>query len=148
MGYFQKILEALKNFKLENTQLKNLGLQNSAYFILFCVLAREPINICKHFDPSVDAESRYYKFGESSGLWLQRVYDWNTTNPNDSIIQPIVNSSCIGDSPGKNLDQCKFNGYLKKHELCNPCEVEKFKEVCEDLCETTTGPPFGKFKLG
>ena len=110
------------------------------------MLALESMIICKHFDPSVDAGSRYYEESDILGLWLQRVYDFNPTNPN-SIIQPIVTSSCIGDSPGKNLQQCKFNGYLKEHELCNPCEVKKFKEMCEDLCETTTGPPFGGFML-
>ena len=104
--------------------------------------------VCKHFDPSVDAGSRYYRYKEiGDGHWLQRVYDLHQTNPNDWIIQPIVTSSCIGDSPGKNLDQCKFNGYLKEHELCNPCEVKKFKKMCEELCETTTGPLFGEFEL-
>ena len=30
------------------------------------------------------------------------------------LINPIVNSSCIGESPGKKLDQCRFNGYFRQ----------------------------------
>ena len=106
------------------------------------------MGICKHFDPSVDAGSRYYEaINKYDVFWRQRVKDWNPTNPNNSIIQPFVNNLCKGDSPGKNLRQCKFNGYLKEHELCNPCEVKKFKEMCEELCEKTTGPPFGEYLL-
>ena len=106
--------------------------------------------ICKHFDPSVDAESRYYK---RIGLIRRRVYDSNATmikQPSDyadsDIKQPIVDSSCIGESPGKELDQCEFNGYLSADELCNPCEVKEFKEQCEYLC-VRTGTPFGPYKI-
>ena len=66
---------------------------------------------------------------------------------NDEVLHPITNSSCIGESPGQNLDQCKFNGYLSYDELCNPCEVKEFKEQCEEVCEKTTGPPFGPYRL-
>ena len=128
------------------------------------MLAREhTINICKHFDPSVDAESRYYKrnqvYPETSALsfqgdYLSQVYDLNATMikqlsdyTDSDIIQPIVDSSCIGESPGKELDQCKFNGYLSADELCNPCEVKEFKEQCEYLCVRTAGTSFGPFKL-
>ena len=140
--------------------------------ILFCVLARDseydsilesvsfledffnsfPKYICKHFDPSVDAESRYYK--QFSSIISRQVYDLNATMikqlsdyTDSDIIQPIVDSSCIGESPGKELDQCKFNGYLSADELCNPCEVKEFKEQCEYLCVRTAGTSFGPFKL-
>ena len=105
-----------------------------------------PISICEHFDPSVNAGSRYYV--KESPLFI-RVYNLDTTNINDEVIQPIVNRSCIGESPRnlKKLDQCNFNGYLTYDELCNPCEVKEFKEQCEELCEMTTGPEFGPFGL-
>jgi len=67
--------------------------------------------------------------------------------PESRIIRPIVNNSCIGESPGKELDQCKFNGYLTYDELCNPCEVKEFKDQCDYLCERTTGPPFGPYGI-
>ena len=129
----------------------------------------KPLNICKHFDPSVDAESRYYKeyeFLTSS----KRVYGLNATmtkqlsdyaasktqkfypyikemsQNRSNITQPIVNSSCIGESPGKELDQCEFNGYLSVDELCNPCEVKEFKEQCEYLC-VRTETPFAAYKI-
>ena len=70
-----------------------------------------PKTICKHFDPSVDAESRYYKeynFLTSS----KRVYGLNATmmkqlsdyagsmsQNRSNITQPIVDP-CIGESPG------------------------------------------------
>ena len=137
------------------------------------MLARDPINICKHFDPSVDAESRYYKrnqvYPETSvfsfqGDYLSQVYDLNATmikqlrDYESGIVdrrivgrpivdRAIVNSSCIGESPGKELDQCEFNGYLSVDELCNPCEVKEFKEQCEYLCVRTAGTPFGPYKL-
>ena len=101
-----------------------------------------PISICEHFDPSVNTESRYYL---KDYPFLLRVYTSDTTSLNDEVIQPIVNSSCIGESPGKKLDQCKFNGYLSYDELCNPCEVKEFKDHCEEICEKTKGPPFGGF---
>ena len=133
-----------------------------------------PKTICKHFDPSVDAESRYYKkydFLTSTSLGSKRVYGLNATmtkqlsdyaasktqkfypyikemsQNRSTITQPIVNSSCIGESPGKELDQCEFNGYLSADELCNPCEVKEFKEQCEYLCVRTAGTSFGPFKL-
>ena len=122
-----------------------------------------PKTICKHFDPSVDAESRYYKkydFLTSTSLGSKRVYGLNATmmkqlsdyaasmsQNRSNIPQPIVDSSCIGESPGKELDQCEFNGYLSVDELCNPCEVKEFKEQCEYLCVRTVGTPFGPYKL-
>ena len=112
-----------------------MGLRNSAYFILFYSVACESeTHICKHFDPSVDAGNRYYN-------WAKRVYD------SDEGKRPIVNNSCIGENPGKKLNQCKFNGYLRHDQLCNPCEVKEFKELCGELCETTTGPKFGPYRL-
>ena len=115
------------------------------------------ISICEHFDSSIDTETRYYH--EIYSGYIHRVHGLNeslATNFSDlatvnwlyySVIQPYVNSSCIAKSPGKKLDQCKFNGYLNYDELCNPCEVKEFKKQCEELCVTTTGPPFGPFKL-
>ena len=102
--------------------------------------------ICEHFDPSIDAGDRYYH--EVSPRYIERVYDLNATNLNDEVIHPIVDSSCIGGSPGKKLDQCKFNGYLSYDEVCNPCEVKEFQEQCEELCVTTQGPQFGPYRLG
>ena len=60
---------------------------------------------------------------------------------------PFVNNSCIGEFPGKKLDQCYFNGYLEFNELCNPCEKKEFKEQCDELCKTTTGSPYGAYQL-
>ena len=103
-------------------------------------------SICKHFDPSVDAGSRYYKHDD---YHIRRVYDWNETNAYnyDNPQLPFVNDSCIGEFPGKKLDECYFNGYLEYYELCNPCEKKEFKEQCDELCKTTTGPPFGAYDL-
>ena len=110
--------------------------------------------ICKHFDPSVDVGSRYYEHDGYVYSPLIQVHGWNATmimnrlNDLESrILQPIVNNSCIGESPGKELDQCKFNGYLTFDELCNPCEVKEFKEQCDYLCEKTTGPPLGPYGI-
>ena len=82
----------------------------------------------------------------------RRVYDLNEfheTNVYDyeKLQLPIVNNSCIGEFPGKKLDQCDFNGYLEFTELCNPCENKEFKEQCDELCKTTTGPPFGAYQF-
>ena len=122
----------------------------------------KPLNICKHFDPSVDAESRYYKTSDfdlySQVFDLTMIKQPSYTDYKDLIYyqnypepyfasSPIVNSSCIGESPGKELDQCEFNGYLSVDELCNPCEVKEFKEQCEYLCVRTVGTPFGPYKL-
>ena len=96
--YFQKILAALKTSNSKISNPKNWDYRIQPIFILFCVLAQKSMAICKHFDPTVDAEGRYYEEIYNKGWWLQRVYDLNQTNPNDSIIQAIVNSSCIGDS--------------------------------------------------
>ena len=100
--------------------------------------------ICKSFDHSVDTGSRQYEtflpifeiYREP--YYIRRVYDngFNVT----------VNSSCIGESPGR-IDQCDFKGRLTYDELCNPCENRAFKNDCEELCQTTTGPPFGPFIL-
>ena len=122
------------------------------------------ISICEHFDSSIDAKTRYYHSLNPS--FIQRLhgnisdwveywdYDWDyifdfgsMTESEDKLIQPYVNSSCIGKSRGKDPDKCKFNGFLSYDELCNPCEVKEFKEECEELCVTTTGPPFAPFKL-
>ena len=100
--------------------------------------------ICKHFDPSVDAGSRYYH--QRSHGEVERVYGLNATTLNDEDIQPKVINSCIGESPGKKMDQCEFDGYLKYDELCNPCENKEFKEQCGELC-ATNWPPFGPFWL-
>ena len=97
--------------------------------------------ICKHFDPSVDAATRYYEFPR-----MNRVYDLNGKNLT-RIFQPIIDNSCIGESPGKNMDKCEFNGYLHRDELCNPCKVHQFKERCPTLCETTTGLRFGAYYI-
>ena len=132
---------SLNIVEVSNSKNKDHGIQ--PIFIISCVLAEEkPRFICEHFDPSVDAGKRYYH-----KLFNNRVYGVNATNlhPRDGIIQPIVNSSCIGETPGKNLGQCKFNGYLTYDELCNPCKVKEFKEECEELCEITTGPVFGGY---
>ena len=99
--------------------------------------------ICEHFDPSVDTGSHYYR--DLNDPYIERVYGLNATMLDDDVFHTIANSSCIGGSPGKNLDQCKFDGYLIFDELCNPCEVKEFKEQCEELCEMTTGPQFGPF---
>ena len=119
--------------------------------------------ICKSFDHSVDTGSRQYETFETNrgAHYIRRVYDhgFNVT----------VNSSCIGESPAR-IDQCDFNvtsillmdeilqwvyyvfpGMVEKlipyDELCNPCENEAIKNYCEELCQTTTGPPFGPFIL-
>ena len=126
----------------EIKQPKNCDHGIQPIFILFCAFANA-ISICEHFDPSVNAGSRYY--GELIEDIFIRVYNLDTTNLNGEVIQPIVNRSCIGESPGKKLDQCKFNGYLSYDELCNPCEVKEFKDHCEEICEKTKGPPFGGF---
>ena len=114
--------------------------------------------ICKHFDPSVDVGSRYYEeykgydfhyvktnmrqvHGLNAIMIMKRLNDYE-------IIQPIVNSSCIGESPGKELDQCKFNGYLTYDEICNPCKVKEFKEQCDYLCQITPCcSPFGPYRI-
>ena len=141
------------------------------------MLAEDSYFICKNFDPSVDAGRRYYKSGNSGYIQVYEYdneyefdndwsedwsVDWSDgwsdglnmtfleelfNLSENEIVQPIVNSSCIGESPGKELDQCKFNGYLTIAELCNPCEVKEFKEQCEYLCERTTGPPYGPYTL-
>ena len=106
-------------------------------------------SICKHFDSSVDAGSRYYKYQPQYDYTseISRVYDLNG-NLNEFDQKPlIVNNSCIGEFPGKNLDECYFNGYLEYHELCNPCEKKEFKEQCDELCKTATGSPFGAYYL-
>ena len=133
----------VSNSKIIHSKNKDHGIQ--PIFIISCVLAKrtlKPRFICEHFDPSVDAGKRYYHKHK-------RVYGVNATNlhPRDEIIQPIVNSSCIGESPGKDLSQCQFNGYLSYDELCNPCEAKEFKEQCEELCEITAGPVFGGYEL-
>ena len=112
--------------------------------------------ICKSFDHSVDTGSRQYETFETNWgpHYIRRVYDhgFNVT----------VNSSCIGESPGR-IDQCNYNlasifspnhlithlitNYLTYDELCNPCENRAFKNDCEELCQTTTGPPFGPYIL-
>ena len=96
--------------------------------------------ICKSFDHSVDTGSRQYETFETNRgpHYIRRVYDhgFNVT----------VNSSCIGEGPGR-IDQCDFKGRLTYDELCNPCENEEFKNDCEELCQTTTGPPFTSFIL-
>ena len=96
--------------------------------------------ICKSFDHSVDTGSRQYETFETNWgpHYIRRVYDhgFNVT----------VNSSCIGESPGR-IDECDFKGLLTYDELCNPCEKEEFKNECEELCETTTGLPFGPYQL-
>ena len=143
LGYSRVVPEI--NVKLETDLLKNEINRIQPIFILCCVLA-ETIFICEHFDPSVDAGSRYYREYEDDS-YIERVYGSNATKLNDEILHPITNSSCIGGSPGKNLDQCKFDGYLNYDELCNPCKVKEFKEQCEELCEMTTGPEFGPFGL-
>ena len=109
--------------------------------------------ICKHFDPSVDVGSRYYETDSTLDYGFYRqVHGLNATmiikrlNDNE-IIKPTVNSSCIGENPGKELDQCKFNGYLTLDEICNPCKAKEFKEQCQHLCERTTGPPFGPYRI-
>ena len=102
--------------------------------------------ICEHFDPSIDAGDRYYH--ELSSIHIERVYDLNKTNLNDEVIHPIVDNFCIGGSPGKKLDECKFNGYLSYDEICNPCAVKEFREQCGELCVTTQGPQFGPYRLG
>ena len=124
--------------------------------ILILVYTQEydTYTICKHFDPSVDAGSRYYKYDDDYVV-LRRVYDLNLTNVYDKIVannqiffrQLLINNSCIGEFPGKNLDKCSFNGYLDLNELCNPCEKKEFKEQCAELCKTTTGFPFGAYSL-
>ena len=101
------------------------------------------MSICEHFDSSVDTGSRYYR--QIDDIFIERVYSLNATVLTEDVFHTIANSSCIGESPGKNLDQCNFDGYLTFHELCHPCEVKEFKEQCEELCEMTTGPPFGPF---
>ena len=103
-------------------------------FILFYSVACDDWYICKHFDPAYDVGNRYYNQG-------RRVYD------SDEGKRPIVNNTCIGESPAQKLDQCKYKGSLRYDELCNPCEVKEFKELCGELCKTTTGPPFGPYKL-
>ena len=114
--------------------------------ILILVYAAEEWTICKHFDPSVDAGSRYWEV--VSDFELTRVYDLNETNLNEFYLKlPIVNNSCIGEFPGKKLDQCYFNGYLEYNELCNPCEKKEFKDQCDELCKTTTGSLFGAYYL-
>ena len=136
---------SLNIVEVSNSKNKDHGIQ--PIFIISCVLAkRKPRFICEHFDPSVDAGKRYYHKNFHSS---HRKYRVNETNlhPRDWIIQPIVNTSCIGESPGKELGQCKFNGYLTYDELCNPCKVKEFKEECEELCEITTGPVFGGYKF-
>ena len=120
--------------------------------ILVYAATDRTFSICKHFDPSVDAGSRYYKFrygySFSGPSHIRRVYDRNETNLNEFDQKlPKVNNSCIGEIPGKKLDQCYFNGYLKYNELCNPCEKKEFKEECDELCKTTTGSPFGAYYL-
>ena len=115
--------------------------------------------ICKHFDTSVDAERRYYnqpkRFFTHSFFdnHIHRVYfdDSNVLSIDVARggFKPNVNNSCIGDSPGKKLVKCKFNGYLKYDELCNPCGVKEFEERCEELCKTTAGnrKQFGPYRL-
>ena len=124
--------------------------------VLIHVYAKYTFSICKHFDPSVVTESRYYKFDTNQIFFLDeinRVYDLNDLNDYDYYGYygkpklPIVKNSCIGEFPGKKLDQCYFNGYLEYNELCNPCEKKEFKEQCDELCKTTTGPPFGAYDL-
>ena len=135
------------NVKLENDRPKKWDHGIQPIVILFCVLA-ENIFICEHYDPSVDVERRYYR--EVGIFSIERIYGLNdeVMHPiSDEVLYPIADRLCIGGSPGKNLDQCKFNGYLKYDELCNPCEVKEFKEQCEELCEITTGPLFGRFVL-
>ena len=140
------------NFKLINS----LPLKNCVYGIqpILSLVYAENIwtySICKHFDPSVDAGSRYYKDRKDyygNDVVKNRVYDLNETNLDDFVYKlPRVNNSCIGEFPGKKLDQCDFNGYLELNELCNPCEKKEFKEQCDELCKTTTGPPFGAYYL-
>ena len=99
--------------------------------------------ICKSFDHSVVTGRRHYEFlGTHYENWgpdyIRRVYDHG--------FSLTVNSSCIGESPGR-IDQCDFNGYLTYDELCNPCEKEEFKNDCKELCQTTTRPPFGPYIL-
>ena len=108
-------------------------------FILFYSVACREYHICKHFDPAYDVGNRYYD--EVTFFTVTRVYDSYEGK------RPIVNNSCIGESPAQNLDQCKFNGYLRHDQFCNPCEVKEFKELCGELCETTTGPKFGPYKI-
>ena len=141
---------SLNIVEVSNSKNKDHGIQ--PIFIISCVLAirkKKPRFICEHFDPSVDAGKRYYHKLNVNLNDFERVYGVNVTNlhPRDWIIQPIVNTSCIGESPGKELGQCKFNGYLTYDELCNPCKVKEFKEECEELCEITTGPVFGGYEF-
>ena len=128
------------------------GIQPILILVLNSCAAREEstYSICKHFDPSIDAGSRYYKYNLPYFhyiLEIRRVYDLNETNlgPERCLSLPIVKNSCIGEFPGKKLDQCYFNGYLEFNELCNPCEKKEFKEQCDELCKTTTGSPFGAY---
>ena len=94
------------------------------------------MSICEHFDSSVDAGSRYYYQWSPYHNWIaSRVYDVNKTikhlneDPNrnqlwDWVRRPIINSSCIGESQGKKLDECKFNGYLRQLLSLNIFESE------------------------
>ena len=133
------------NFKLINSlPLKNYVYGIQPILILVYAADEYTFSICKHFDPSVDAGSRHY---EQEGLERRRVYGYNGNLPLLQIQLPFVNNSCIGEFPGKKLDQCYFNGYLEFNELCNPCEKKEFKEQCDELCKTTTGPPFGAYYL-
>ena len=131
MRYQIKIISKIL-FDQEISTLKKLSLWNSAYFILSHALAYHEVNICKHFYPSVDAERHYYETGV-----ITKQYYYKSVN---------VNSSCIGESPGK-LDECQFNGKLSYDDLCNPCEVKEFKEQCADACKKTTESPFGPYVL-
>ena len=98
------------------------------------------MSICEHFDYSVDAGSRYYeenyqihrqedyrtdldevvitrkKIKLSSAFIVRQVFDVIAANISDrpNLRHSIVNSLCIGESPGKKLDQCRFNGYLRQ----------------------------------
>ena len=85
------------------------------------------MSICEHFDSSVDAGNRYYKSVESdksvesvsitenwSAVIVRRVYDVANFTYLSDLGNSIVNSSCLGESPGKKLDQCRFNGYLRQ----------------------------------
>ena len=121
-----------------NFQNQVYGIQPNS--ILSFVLAYS-LSICEHFDSSIDAGSRYYeeeyrrllrpedyqidlegvsitkkKTTLSSAFTVRRVYDVNAANFSDrpNLRNIIVNSSCIGESPGKKLDQCRFNGYLRQ----------------------------------
>ena len=92
---------------------------------------RANYRLCSNVDASVDIAARNYELGADS----------YTVYRNDSARIPIeieVDNSCLGESPGMKLNECEFDGYLHpSRDICNPCEVNEFKEKCPDLCKKT-----------